>query len=261
MKKNILHFPVILIATLFLNTLIFAQTNTAVGIGTANPQGALDITSTNSGLLIPRVNIPDINQAPPLTSPTVGEMVYNTRSNSANFSGDSEGYFYWSKNNKWNRIDLQTASIGVADPMITGSPLLVIQNGEPVRLSGPGFYYATYRFTNNFNDWISNFDTKIDTSKYTVIVTGYGSGNGTPVQTIISGGASYVPSLTVLAYQSAGTWRLSADYISSGSLNGASVNWVISVMIISNVMIKNLGTINQDMGNSPNGAATVSPVP
>jgi len=40
-----------------------------VGIGTTTPQGALDITSTTDGLLIPRVSLGGTNFPAPLTAP------------------------------------------------------------------------------------------------------------------------------------------------------------------------------------------------
>ena len=51
--------------------------NAQVGIGTVSPEGALDVTSTNEGLLIPRVALSATNVATVL-SPTVSELVYNT---------------------------------------------------------------------------------------------------------------------------------------------------------------------------------------
>ena len=49
-----------------------------VGIGTTSPNAALDVTSTDNGLLIPRVALTASNVASPLTLPTISELVYNT---------------------------------------------------------------------------------------------------------------------------------------------------------------------------------------
>ena len=54
--------------------LSFAQ----VGINTTTPNAALDVTSTDDGLLIPRVALTASNVASPLTLPTISELVYNT---------------------------------------------------------------------------------------------------------------------------------------------------------------------------------------
>jgi trimeric autotransporter adhesin len=83
------YFKIILVLlTVFLYSIkIEAQ----VGIGTTVPDGALDITSTTDGLLIPRVALTITTSALPLTSPTVSELVYNT----ATVADVTTGYYYW----------------------------------------------------------------------------------------------------------------------------------------------------------------------
>lgn len=55
---------------------IFAQ----VGINTTTPHASsmLDITATDKGLLIPRIAIPNLNAAAPVTTPATSLVVYNT---------------------------------------------------------------------------------------------------------------------------------------------------------------------------------------
>ena len=62
-----------------------------VGIGTTAPDGALDISSSTDGLLIPRVALTITTSALPLTSPTISELVYN----SATVADVTPGYYYW----------------------------------------------------------------------------------------------------------------------------------------------------------------------
>ncbi|HNQ68033.1 MAG TPA: hypothetical protein PKN32_06635 [Bacteroidales bacterium] len=56
---------------------------------TADGSAMLDVKSTNSGLLIPRINIPNLAAAAPVTSPVVSLLVYNTN------AGTGLGYHYW----------------------------------------------------------------------------------------------------------------------------------------------------------------------
>lgn len=65
-----------------------------VGIGTATPSAAakLDITSTNSGLLIPRVSLLSTTDAVTIPTPVTSVLVYNTN---AAMVGGSLGYWYW----------------------------------------------------------------------------------------------------------------------------------------------------------------------
>ncbi len=81
----------ILLLLLLATTATFAQ----VGIGTTTPQGALEITSTTDGLLIPRVALVNTTTATVIT-PTISEMVYNTAT-----AGDvTPGFYYWD-GTKW----------------------------------------------------------------------------------------------------------------------------------------------------------------
>ena len=49
-----------------------------VGVGTTSPAAKLDISSTNSGILIPRVALTSTTVAAPVTSPATSTLVYNT---------------------------------------------------------------------------------------------------------------------------------------------------------------------------------------
>lgn len=83
-------------------------TNAQVGIGTSNPQGALEIVSTADGLIIPKVALTNTNTATILT-PTKSELIYNTAT-----TGDvSPGYYYWETtpdvaSNRWVRLAIGT---------------------------------------------------------------------------------------------------------------------------------------------------------
>jgi hypothetical protein len=85
---------------------IYAQ----VGIGNISPQGALDVSSTNEGLLIPRVTLTNTTTATILT-PTKSELVYNTAT-----AGDvTPGYYYWETtptvaSDRWVRLVSGTLS-------------------------------------------------------------------------------------------------------------------------------------------------------
>lgn len=70
----------------------FAQN---VGIGTATPAASakLDITSTNSGLLVPRISLISTTDILTIPAPTTSVLVYNTNAGMTNGSG--VGYYYW----------------------------------------------------------------------------------------------------------------------------------------------------------------------
>jgi len=68
----------------------FIITHAQVGIGTPSPNGALDITSTTDGFLIPRIALTNTITAT-VTTPTISELVYNT----ANINDVTAGFYYW----------------------------------------------------------------------------------------------------------------------------------------------------------------------
>ncbi len=81
-----------LLFTLLLPLFIQAQ----VGINTTTPDASsmLDITATDKGLLIPRVSIPNLNAAAPITSPATSLLIYNTNVTTG------IGFYYWD-GTKW----------------------------------------------------------------------------------------------------------------------------------------------------------------
>lgn len=100
-------------STLFVLLFSIVETSAQVGIGTTNPQGALDITSTNDGLLIPRVALDGtLVTTPLLTAPTHSEIVYNTNNNSALPAPVlavrgliTPGFYFWNSTvSRWERF-------------------------------------------------------------------------------------------------------------------------------------------------------------
>ncbi|UUC44880.1 hypothetical protein [Flavobacterium cerinum] len=72
--------------------LLFSQ----VGVNTTTPHSSsiLDVTATDKGLLIPRIAIPNLNAAAPVTSPATSLLVYNTNVTTG------AGFYYWN-GTKW----------------------------------------------------------------------------------------------------------------------------------------------------------------
>ena len=84
MKRNLIYLLILI------NSSLLAQ----VGVGTTTPQASMDISSTNDGLLIPRIALSATNVATVLT-PTTSELVYNTATSAAGPNQVTPGFYYW----------------------------------------------------------------------------------------------------------------------------------------------------------------------
>ncbi len=96
---------VIFLVLILLPISILAQ----VGIGTALPNAAVDISSNDKGLLIPRVALTDVNTAAPVVNPNGGAihestLVYNTATAGTAPDNVSPGFYFW-RGLRWIKIN------------------------------------------------------------------------------------------------------------------------------------------------------------
>jgi hypothetical protein len=85
-----------------------------VGIGTLAPNinAQLEISSTNKGLLLPRVALSATNNASPLTAHVLGMVVYNTATAGSGSTAVTPG-FYTNDGTKWTRMVTSTGFVPV----------------------------------------------------------------------------------------------------------------------------------------------------
>lgn len=119
MKKTALTYFFRFIFLLITN-IILGQ----VGIGTTTPNGALEISSTNQGLIIPRVSLIASNVSQPVINPNgsqllSGTMVYNTATAGTSPNNVIPGFYFWD-GSKWLRVTSQ-ATTSNTDWSLTGN--------------------------------------------------------------------------------------------------------------------------------------------
>ena len=135
-----------------------------VGVGTTTPQSALDIVSTTSGILIPRMTTTQ-REAIPLPAPVVGLQVYDTDLNSVyTYNGtDWIKSFNAQKAVKFDSYGVSTYARTLGSGRLGGIDLLPIQNlladpdGNVVELRDMNIYRLNFHNLNN---------TRVDSGEY-----------------------------------------------------------------------------------------------
>jgi len=122
------------------------------------------------------------------------------------------------------------------------------------------FYYQKYNLTNVNLDWVQDFNTRIPTSTYTLVVVGTAFNAGLSVANADSINDVFYAQ-NVFAYPSAGTWRISADFPNATTIGSVNGTWIIYTMILSNNQVVNNADVTVNLGGSNTGTATASPVP
>jgi hypothetical protein len=108
-------------------------------------------------------------------------------------------------------------------------------------------------------DYVADYDTKISTAEYSVSITGFRYGNSMNGALIANYGGDF-NATNVYAFQSGGTWHLSADFKGAYAPTAATnTEWVLDCLIISNKVVKALPMVTQSLSGSQNGAAASAP--
>ena len=109
--------------------------------------------------------------------------------------------------------------------------------------------YIKYVISNVDRDWISNFNTNISTTSYTLVVVG----SSFSEQILNSSTAGSYNPVNVNAFASGGTWRLTADYSGGGSANNGT--WTIYCLVLNNSQVKSLLDVTANLGGTNIGSA------
>ena len=142
------------IFTFILSFILFvSNTNAQVGISTTTPQAALDITSTDSGILIPRVALNSSADTGTVLNPdgtalVEGTMVYNN----GNGTLTEKGFYFWNGSD-WDKLVDNTPHIHIGKFRITSTGIVNFTGlpFKPTRIS-----FTAYANVDDYNQSASN---------------------------------------------------------------------------------------------------------
>ena len=114
-----------------------------VGVGTITPNGALDVTSTTDGILVPRIALVNTTTATVVT-PTTSELIYNT----ATINDVTPGFYYWG-GTTWIRILSDDWKAGGNTGTIAGTNYIGTTDGVDLRFKTQAIDRWNISNTNN----------------------------------------------------------------------------------------------------------------
>lgn len=137
--KNI----IVMIVSIILTTNIYSQ----VGIGTTTPDGSasLDISSTNKGLLIPRLNN---TQRDAINNPATGLLIFNTASNTFQYNYGSSSMPSW-----YSLGDTPNNSMIEMNGYVQANGSFTISNGGTAVKESTGVYRIDFPMPTNNNQY------------------------------------------------------------------------------------------------------------
>lgn len=110
----------------FLALFLFIQASGQVGISTTTPQGALDVTSTDGGVLLPRFALASTTDVATVTNPNGGALAISTIVFNDGTGGLSPaGFYYWSGTN-WTPLFDNSPRVYVGKAIINGAGNITI---------------------------------------------------------------------------------------------------------------------------------------
>lgn len=106
--SNKYRFYITFLFVIFISSKFYAQNNMGIGTTTPNASSILELSSTDKGLLIPRVTLDNAATAAPVTSPAEGLLIYNATGTEAH------GFWYWD-GTQWLQVGSGGATGGTLD--------------------------------------------------------------------------------------------------------------------------------------------------
>jgi hypothetical protein len=127
---------------------LFCLSQVGIGTTTPDPSAILDITSTDKGVLVPRVSLNDVTDISVATgtipNPTDGLLVWNT--NASTIGGTGIGFYYF-LGTRWLPITKQNNTLDQAyDETGAGAGRIITADAGAVKIAGTDGFFVTGTF-------------------------------------------------------------------------------------------------------------------
>lgn len=247
---------------IFMYSLSFAQ----IGIGTQNPQAALDISSTNHGLLVPRIALTSTLDVTSVVNPTGnplvnGTLIYNTVNAGSAPNSVSPGFYNWNTN-RWVRLNNGTKtetikSSAISEPNVSINGSLGALTSAGSNTTAASFDNSTITKTIN----VSGFTGNIGNVTCTIALgNSYGqdidlylqSPIGQIIELCTDNGPSYNGITMGVTFSDTGASNINSW--TTGSVTGI---YKPEGTLTADVIIPTINTMSGFNGNSPNGTWTL----
>lgn len=165
---------------------IFVQTSAQVGVGTTTPAAAFDVTSTDGGILVPRVALTSKLIAAPVLNPqggalVAGTLIWNTATAGIVPNNVVPGFYYWD-GSAWTSFGASTNNWALTgNSGTTGANYIGTSDATALKIATSGTEKARVLTTGQFV--INNTGTPFADDQFSVYstidaVNGYTTGAG-----------------------------------------------------------------------------------
>jgi hypothetical protein len=189
LNLKIINFSLLMfrILSLFILLVVTSNLQCQVGVGNVLPQAAIDITSTTSGVLIPRVALTSAGDITTVVSPNASALIASTLVYNTGTAGLTEAGFYFWNGGNWAKLIDNSPSVFVGKATITGTGHLVITTlpFKPKRITFTAYANIEAYKLDAVGSGANNKDNAFGFMK------GYANDNGATIeQQVINGGGS-----------------------------------------------------------------------
>lgn len=118
-------------------------------------------------------------------------------------------------------------------------------------------YFQQYRLSNMLGDWITDFETNIDASKYVLVIV---SAYFDKELLMLAANQNNFATPFISAFTQGGTWHIAADYATARQAANVVGTWVVDTVILSRAFSKIIATQTVNINDGTSGVKSGLPI-